>query len=120
MPPMVLAATTRVRVTTPHCVYDAKGEILLLTLRAPMGLSSSGDEYNKGGDKVLEGITDFQKVVDDSIIYSKDFEDHVKTVRKFLSRCNQTGITLNRKRFKFAEESVEYVEYVHDLVGLDF
>ena len=37
-------------------------------LRAPMGLSSTGDEYSRRSDVAFEDIQNMQKVVDDTIL----------------------------------------------------
>ena len=52
-------------------------------LHAPMGLSSTGDEYSRRGDIALKDMSNLQKV-DDTIIYNEDFEQHIADVRKYL------------------------------------
>ena len=80
-------------------------------LRAPMGLSSTGDEYCRRGDIAISGLNNIQKVIDDSILYDENFEDHVSNVRAFLTECRENHITLNKEKFKFAEEEVDFVGY---------
>ena len=43
-------------------------------LRNAMGLSSAGDEHNRRGDEALSGMSNFQKVVEDVIIYNRDIK----------------------------------------------
>ncbi len=81
-------------------------------LRATMGLSCAGDEFNRRTDAALAGIPNMSKVVDDIIIYGNDLEEHINNVRQFLQRCKDTGITLNSKKFKLAKSSVKFAGYI--------
>ena len=87
-------------------------------LRATMGLSSAGDEYNARGDEALTGITNCTKLVDDVLLFDtdKDLGNHEKRVRQFLERCRSAGITLNPNKVKFAQPEVKFAGY---LVGRD-
>jgi len=69
--------------------------------RNAMGLITAGDEHNRRGDEALASIGNVRKVVENVLIYSKDWKLHVKLVRKVLQRCQEHGITLSKKKFKF-------------------
>jgi transposase InsO family protein len=88
-------------------------------LRAPMGFVNSGDEYNSRGDAALAGLENYRKVVDDILVFSETYEEHVQAVRKVLDRCRQHGITLHPKKFYFARPTVEYVGYQVSASGLE-
>lgn len=64
--------------------------------RAPMGLSSSGDEYCRRGDAALHGLEGFKKIVDDILIYGPT--KGVVLERETLQRCREHGIALSRKK----------------------
>ena len=53
-------------------------------LRAPYGLSSIAEHYNRRMAEAFEGLTGFRRVVDDVIIYDKDIGSHVEYVKQFL------------------------------------
>ena len=80
-------------------------------LRAPMGLSISGDEYNRRGDEALHGVTNTVKIVDDILTYDEDYQEHLTNVWKVLSKCKEHGITLNPDKFHFAKDEVDYCGY---------
>lgn len=80
-------------------------------LRAPMGLTSTGDEYTRRFDNALNNFSNFQKVMDDVILYDTTFEDHYNSVRTYLELCRKNSITLNEKKFIFAQMNVEFVGY---------
>ena len=73
-----------------------------------MGLSSAGDEHNGRGDEALSGMSNFQKVVEDVLIYNRDIKSHVNIVREALQRCAAAGITLHEEKFVFAKQEVDY------------
>lgn len=80
-------------------------------MRAPMGLTSTGDEFSRRGDEALQGIDNTRKVVDDILIYDDNFQEHIERVRNLLMRCREKNITLNREKFHLAQENVKYVGY---------
>jgi hypothetical protein len=85
-------------------------------LRAPMGLNSTGDEYNRRCDLAIAGVPNVEKVVDDMLVHNPTLEAHVGNVRQLLQRCRENGITLNREKFNFGQSKVKFVGYI---VGTD-
>ena len=79
--------------------------------RAPMGLVSSGDDFNRRGDQALQDILNVEKVVDDILIHTETFKDHISSIIAILERCRHHSITLNPAKFTFAAESVDFVGY---------
>lgn len=80
-------------------------------LRAPMGLSVSGDEYNRRGDDALQGCNNTVKVVDDVLVYDREYQQHLNHIWDVLKQCLKYGVTLNPDKFFFAEQSIEYCGY---------
>ena len=76
-----------------------------------MGLSSTGDEYCRRGDQVINGMTNITKVVDDTLIYDTDLHQHFQRVESFLQACTENKITLNKDKLKFAQQEVDFVGY---------
>ena len=69
--------------------------------RAPYGLSSITENYNRRMADAFEGLTEFHRIVDDIAIYDKDETSHKQDVRQFLLRCKERNIFLNREKCKF-------------------
>ena len=67
-------------------------------LRAPYGLSSIAEHYNRRMAEAFDGLTGFRRVVDDVIIYDKDIESHVEHVKQFLQRCQEQQISINKDK----------------------
>ena len=87
-------------------------------LRAPMGLASTGDEYCRRGDDALQDLDNYSKVVDDILVYDESLEDNYKHVKQVLERCRENKITLNAKKFRFAESNVIFAGYNVDSTGV--
>ena len=53
-------------------------------LRAPYGISSISEHYNRRMIEAFEGLSGFRRVVDDFIIYDNNMEDHIVHVKQCL------------------------------------
>ena len=79
--------------------------------RATMGLNCASDEYNMRGDMALSDIANMAKLVDNVLLYDGDLTEHIASVRRFLTRCREQGITLNPEKFQLAKPSVKFAGY---------
>ena len=77
-------------------------------LRAPYGISSISEHYDRRMDNSLEKIKQLCRIVDDCVVYTKDKEDHIALVRQFLQRCEDKGISLNRDKFQFCQTEITF------------
>ena len=87
-------------------------------LRAPMGLSATGDKYNLLMDAAFDGLANVKKMVDDILAYDDDFSTHVKNVKKLLERCRVHGISISKKKFEFGKTQVKYVGFIVSQEGI--
>lgn len=81
-------------------------------LRAPYGVTSISEHYNRRMDEAFAGLPGYRKVVDDVIIYSKTLEEHIQHVRTFMARCQERGISLNVKKLQLARKSVKFAGFI--------
>ena len=81
-------------------------------LRAPYGVSSISDHYNRRMDEAFAGLTGFKKIVDDVVIYSRTREEHIRDVRAFMKRCEERGISLNRQKLQLAQPTVKFAGFI--------
>ena len=68
-------------------------------LRAPFGICSISEHYNRRINEVFQGLKNYRRVVDDIIIFDEDENTHVAHVREFLKRCAEKGISLHKEKF---------------------
>jgi transposase InsO family protein len=73
-------------------------------VRAPMGLSSSSDEFCQRTDEALAGAQGVVKVVDDILVQAKDRETLRSRLEDVLQRCRKHGITLSADKFVVGSE----------------
>ena len=81
-------------------------------LRAPYGVISISDHYNRRMDEAFSGLTRYKKIVDDVVIYSRTMEEHVRDVRTFMRRCEEKVISLNRQKLQLAQSSVKFAGFM--------
>ena len=76
-----------------------------------MGCSSAADEHNRRIDDAMSGIENIEVVVEDGVMFNPSFQDHLAKVEEVLQTCRKHGITLNKKKFCFAQKEVEWCGY---------
>ena len=86
-------------------------------LRAPYGISSISEHYDRWMAEVFTGLTGFCRVVDDIIIYDSDKHQHAIHVRQFLQRCADKQIALNLEKCKFNQTEVTFAGFTLSLQG---
>ena len=72
--------------------------------RAPMGLTSSRDEFCSRTDHTLAGISDMYKFVDDILIYGNSESQLIERIEEVLKRCEEHKITLSNSKLQLGSE----------------
>ena len=80
-------------------------------LRAPYGISSINEHYNRRIDEAFVGMHNFRKIVDDKVIFDEDKSEHIKHVPQFLHRCEEKNITLNSDKFRFCQTEITFAGF---------
>lgn len=75
---------------------------------APQGFIASGDGYNQRFDSIIAEFPNKVKCVDDTCMWASSIEEAFHQTCKWLDLCGRNGITLNPKKFQFAEETVDF------------
>jgi len=103
-----------------QCLLDEKSQPLTTFItpfgrfkycRAPYGLSSIAEHYNRRMAEAFEGLSGFRRIVDDIVIYDKDKATHLEHVRQFLQRCQDRKIALNKEKCKFCQTKVTFAGF---------
>ena len=68
-------------------------------LRAPMGLSSSSNEWCRHSDRVIEGFPWCHKIVDDILVWATNTSEQEARLNRILERCQQLHVTLSCSKF---------------------
>ena len=80
-------------------------------LRAPFGVSSISEHYDRRMAEAFEGLGQFRRIVDDTLIYDADETQHIEHVRQFLRRCEEKGISLCRDKFRFCQREIDFAGF---------
>ena len=81
-------------------------------LRAPYGISSISEHYNRRMDEAFSGLLGYRRIVDDIVIYDSDPTKHADHVRQFLQRCKEQKITLNTSKWAFGQPTVTFAGFI--------
>jgi len=78
--------------------------------RTPFGMQSSGGTFVRALQQVLQPVKHFTaSFVDDMLVYSNIWREHMKHLGKFLHEIKLSGLTLNLKKCNFALGEVRFV-----------
>ena len=80
-------------------------------LRAPMGLTSSGDEFCARTDKALAGISGVFKLVYDILMLGDSVEQLLDQVKAIFKYCEEHRITLSETKYQVGTE-VKFAGYL--------
>ena len=80
-------------------------------LRAPYGISSISEHYDRRMAEAFSDLTGFRRIVDDIVIYDSDLQQHASHVMQFLQRCADKQIALNLDKCKFAQTEVTFAGF---------
>jgi hypothetical protein len=78
--------------------------------RTPFGLKAAGHTFVKAMRQVIEPVRDFTaNYVDDSAVYSDDWNLHLYHLERFLTEIKKSGFTLNIGKCIFAQHEIKFV-----------
>ena len=81
-------------------------------LRAPYGISSISEHYNRRMDEAFAGLSGYRRIVDDVVIYDREEAVHRNHVRQFLQRCVDRRVTLNRGKCRFSQPEIKFAGFI--------
>ena len=77
-------------------------------LRAPQGLSLSGDAYVHRYDDIIRDVKRKVKIIDDSLLYDIGIKEAFFHTFDYLCLCAENGVTLNPKKFEFCRKDLDF------------
>lgn len=80
-------------------------------VRIPFGLSSAPAEFQRSMEECLVGLRDdsCQPYLDDNLVHSHTFEDHLQNLRAVLRRYQQHGVKLTPRKCSVFKDSVKFL-----------
>lgn len=80
-------------------------------LRLPMGVSTAPDEFQAAMDDLLGDVDYVRVYLDDILVFSSTFEEHLLHLREVFTRLQNAGPTLHPKKCKVCAAKIEYLSY---------
>ena len=84
--------------------------------RMPFGMVNSGATLVRGLRKILEGMPGVGSYVDDIVIYSDSWEDHIRTLKELFGRLRKARITTRPTKYLLGASRMEFL--VRSFLGL--
>ncbi len=85
--------------------------------RAPMGLSSSADEWNIHSDTAVAGFEGIAKEVDDILIQVLDYPTLRTRLKETLEKCREHGITISKQKIEMGD-TIKFTGYIISRAGI--
>ena len=89
---------------TPHGTY--KFEVM------PYGLKNAPATFQRLMNKLVAGIDNCAVYIDDLIIYTDTWEQHLLQLEKVLASLAEASLVLNLKKCEFVKAHVQYLGYI--------
>jgi len=86
----------------------------------PFGLTNAPPTFQRMMNKILkEWLYEFAVVyIDDIMIYSRTFEEHLEHIEKVLDKLREVNLMLKLKKCKWCEQDIEFLGHIVGRGGL--
>ena len=86
--------------------------------KLPFGVASAPELFQKRMSKLLSGLDGIVCQMDDVLIFGKTKEEHDIRLTKALNRIHSAGVTLNREKCLFGQDSIKFLGHVVNKQGI--
>ena len=101
---------SKTAITTPFGLFEF--------LRMPFGLRNAPQTSQRFMDIVLYGLPFVFCYIDDILIASENFEQHLTHLREVFIRLNSHGLTINASKSVFGQHDLEFLGHFVDSKGI--
>ena len=78
-------------------------------MRLNTRLMNSGTMFTRMMRKLLEDVKNVEHYIDDCLVRTESWEQHMKTLREFLERVRQANLTVRPSKCEIGFENMEFV-----------
>ena len=86
--------------------------------KMPMGLCNASQSFQKMMNNLLRSIPNTFCYVDDILIYSNTFDEHVSHLRAVFERLKAHNLVLNRDKCVFAQQEITFLGHLISTAGV--
>ncbi|CAI2345915.1 unnamed protein product [Caenorhabditis sp. 36 PRJEB53466] len=91
------------------CGFTTENKVYAYT-HLPFGLRSAASYFQRALKAVLGGLDDEVLVyIDDILVYSKDFDQHLASIEKVLARFREFNLKASPKKCEFAKRTISFL-----------
>jgi hypothetical protein len=80
--------------------------------RMPFGLMNSAATFNRMMRKLLHGMTSVSSYIDDVLIHTSSWKEHLKVLRELLFRLSKAGLTIKVAKCMFGFDKLDYIGHM--------
>jgi len=80
--------------------------------RMPFGLMNSAATLNRMMRKLLHGMTSVSSYIDDVLIHTNSWKEHLKVLRELLFRLSKAGLTIKVSKCMFGFDKLDYIGHM--------
>ena len=91
--------------------FNVPGRGTFVYCRSPMGINSSPAAFQRLTEYILRGLKDTHVYLDDIIIASDTFAEHMRSVESVLARLRKYNLKINLRKAHFGHEETNYLGY---------
>ena len=103
--PLAVEDRPKTAFVTPHGLYQFKV--------MPFGLQGAPATFQRLMDRVIAGLSEFTSTyLDDVIIFSETWEEHLQHIRATLERLRKAGLTVKAKKSQFGADHCTYLGHI--------
>ena len=97
-------------ITTPFGLFEY--------IRMPFGLRNAPQTFQRFMDIVLQGLPYVFCYIDDILIASESFDQHLIHLREVFARLNSNGLTINAAKSVFGQRDLKFLGHYVDTTGI--
>ena len=86
--------------------------------RLPFGITSAPEYFQKRKQSIPAGVEGTVNMIDDTLVYGKDQEEHNEFLREDICKLEEAGITLNAEKCEYSKASLTFLGHVVDASGI--
>ena len=86
--------------------------------KLPFGIASAPELFQKRMSKLLSGLDGIVCQMDDVLIFGRTKDEHDIRLMKALDRIHSAGVTLNREKCLFGQDSLKFLGHVVNKYGI--
>ena len=97
-------------ITTPFGLFEFT--------RMPFGLRNAPQTFQRFMDMILQGLPFVFCYIDDILIASEDYDQHIQHLREVFTRLDKNGLTINAAKCVFALSEIEFLGHTVNSDGI--